>query len=397
MRLLYISKYQFVIKEDGAYALPAYGDAFWEKYLDVFDGVDVLAENVKGYLNNGTLTKITDNRINVTILPENTNPKDFKNDKKVKAILSNHIKKARAILIKPANRKGMQAIQIAKKMKKPYMIELTGDLNLTLKNHKNPLKRMYGPIIHKQTLRAIKDCEFGLYVTEKYLQKVYPIAGKQCGCTDTFIPNPEEKALLQRLDRINSLTKDSKIHVGIVASYHDDRKGLDTAIEALNIANNKKIILHVLGLGTQEDRDRWFGFANDKGVKDQLIFDPSLSGVEKVLRWNDGMDIIILPSRSEGLPRCIVESLSRACPCILSNVCGMPELVNEKWLHEPGDSNKLAELLLLMIADKNNMIMSAKENFKHSHDYTQSVLVARRNAFLSEFKDYCEEFCSKRG
>ena len=356
MRLLYISKYQFIKKEDGVYALPAYGDAFWQKYLDVFDGVDVLAEQVKGYLNNGTLAKITDERISVSILPENTNPKDFVNDKKIKKELAEHISRAEAILIKPANRKGMQAIAIAKKMHKPYMVELTGDLNLTLRNHKNLLKRLYGPIIHRQTLRAIKDCRFGLYVTEEYLQKVYPIAGKQCGCTDTFIPDPNPIALQKRIEKIEARNADSDTHIGLVASYHDSRKGIDTAIEALQIINKPNVFLHILGLGTEEDRQQWFKYADEKGVRSQLYFDPSLSGVEKVLAWNDNMDIIILPSRSEGLPRCIVESLSRACPCVLSDVCGLPELVNHKWLHKPGDADKLAELLLLMINDKEAML-----------------------------------------
>ena len=133
-----------------------------------------------------------------------------------------------------------------------------------------------------------------------------------------------------------------------------------------------------------------FKYADEKGVRSQLYFDPSLSGVEKVLAWNDNMDIIILPSRSEGLPRCIVESLSRACPCVLSDVCGLPELVNHKWLHKPGDADKLAELLLLMINDKEAMLYSAKENFNHAFDYTREALRFKRNDFLAAFRVDCE-------
>ncbi len=389
MRLLYVGRYQFVKKSDGDYALPAYGNHFWQKYLDVFDGVDVLGEDIKGYLNNGTLAKITDDRIRIELLPENTNPKSFKNDKEVKRLLEKHISAAEAILIKPACRKGMQAIEIAKKFNKPYMIEITGDLNLTLKNNSNPLKKLYGPIIHRQILHAIRDCKFGMYVSEKYLQKVYPIAGEQCGCTDTVIPDPEETALENRIHKINLLGKESPVKVGIVASYHDSRKGLDTAIKALAVLGDFRIELHVLGLGTEVDRCNWFDYARKYGVEKQLIFDSSKSNIKEVLEWNDEMDVIILPSRSEGLPRCIVESISRACPCILSNVCGMPELVNERWLHNPGDEKKLAFLLDEMINDKEKMRMAAQENFRHSFDYTQNVLKKRRNVFLSKFRDFC--------
>lgn len=386
MRLLYIGKYQFKKTNTGYAALPAYGDAFWAKYLDVFEGVDVLGEEIKGYLNNGTVTDITDPRVTVRLVAPNTNPKDFKNDGIVKRELNAAISKAEAVLIKPSCRKGMMAIEICKKLNKPYMVELTGDLKLTLSLHRSFLKRMYGPIIHKQVLRAIKDCKFGLYVTEEYLQKIYPIAGEQCGCTDTFIPDPDEKALEQRIEKING-THD-KFIIGLVASYHDNRKGIDIIIEALNKMKTTNVELHILGLGTEEDRKKWFKYAEEQGVKDKVIFDQSLAGVEKVLEWNDGIDIAILPSRSEGLPRCIVESMSRACPCILSDAAGMPELIEHKWLHKPGDAEKLAKLIDSMCNSNKNMEDAAKKNFDRSKDFAQKVLTSRRNAFLNRFKEY---------
>ena len=104
------------------------------------------------------------------------------------------------------------------------------------------------------------------------------------------------------------------------------------------------------------------------------------------------MDLIILPSRSEGLPRCIIESMSRACPCIVSNVCGLPELVPEEWLHDPGDYNKLSMLIKRMISNKEMMMSSAKENFTHSLDYSFESLRSKRNDFLLKFKKYAQEY-----
>ncbi len=390
MKLLYIGRCQFLKKDDRIYALPAYGKAFWEKYLDVFDEIHILGEQIKGYLNNGTVSLIEDPRIHVDLLPANTNPKDFCNDSLVKKQLRKYICQADAILIKPSCRKGMMAIHIAKKLKKPYMVELTGDLNLTLKNSTNLIKRMYRFYIHSRILSAIKDCEFGLYVTQEYLQKVYPIKGKQCGCTDTCISKCDTLVLENRLQRINGMQPDDVVSIGLVASYHDNRKGIDTAIEALSILNNDRIQLHILGLGTEEDRMKWKEYAQKLGVEKQLFFDPSLSGVENVLKWNDNIDIAILPSRSEGLPRCVVESLSRACPCIISNVCGMPELVEEKWLHSPDDSKTLANLIEKMLADKEHMRNAAKVNFEKAQEYDVELLTERRNEFLLEFRKYCE-------
>lgn len=389
MNLLYVSKYQFKKCDDKTYALPAYDDLFWSKYLDTFDRVDVLAEDIKKYLNVGALAEITDTRISVEILPPNTSPEDFINDRKIKKHLEEKIKAAEAILIKPSCRKGMMAIKIAEKYNKPYMIELTGDLSLTLRNHPNILKRIYNPFLHKQILRAIKNCKYGLYVTKEHLQKVYPIAGKQCGCTDTVLPYVFEEALYKRIEKIDNMTENCDIHIGMVASYHDKRKGLDTAIKTLSLLKDRNVFLHVLGIGTEHDRKKWLSFAKRHGVYSMLKFDPPLAGVENVLKWYDGMDLCILPSRSEGLPRCIVESISRACPNITSNVCGMPELVSENWVHNPSDYKKLAQLIVELINNKELMKTVAKESFNRSKDYQFDVLKTKRSPFLAEFKEYC--------
>lgn len=391
MKLLYISRCQFVRREDGIYALPAYGDFYWHKYLDVFDSVHVLGEPIKKYLNVEALAKLTDSRVCVDILPENTRPTDWIHDREVKNQLEKHIRAAQALLIKPSTRKGIMAIKLAKKYNKPYMIEMTGDLKLTLSQNPSLAKRLYGPILHKQTLSAIKDCPFGLYVTEHYLQKVYPIKGEQCGCTDTVILPPDAAVLDKRLAKIQNYTPDAVYKIGMVASYHDTRKGLDTALEALALLKDLKVELHVLGVGTEEDRNKWYALAEKHQVKDKLFFDTPLASIEKVLAWNDDMDLIILPSRSEGLPRCIVESISRACPCVVSDVCGLPELVDKRWVHAPADYTQLAHLIKTLLTDKTLLSQVANQNFKHAFNYTQEVLTKRRNTFLTRFKKYCEE------
>ena len=391
MKLLYIGRYQFIQKADGVYTLPAYGNAFWQKYLNVFDTVHVLGEPIKGYLYVGTLVKLTDSRVTVNVLPANTNPKEWVNDFEVKKQLKKYIQAAQAILIKPSSRKGIMAIKLAKKYKKPYMIELTGDLHRILLQHPNLFKRLYSPYLHSQITSAIKDCRFGLYVTESHLQKVYPISGEQCGCTDTNIPVPQESILQTRLNKISKYQPDTCYKIGLVGFYHGNHKGIDTALKAISLLQNIKAELHVLGIGTEEDRNKWYALAEKYQVKDKLFFDTPLTGIEKVLAWNDSMDLIILPSRSEGLPRCIVESISRACPCIVSDVCGLPELVDKRWIHNPEDAATLSGLMETLLSDKTLLSQAAKQNFEHSFNYTQDVLTKRRNAFLMRFKKYCEE------
>ena len=173
MKLLYISVFLFYKEDDTVYALPSCSDSFFQKYLDVFESVKVLGIPMESYLDKSRLVKMQDPRITVEIILPNTKPKDFFNDQAVKQSLEREIKKAEAILIKPASRRGMLAIKIAEKYNKPYMIEMTGDIHNALRQHPNMLKRFYAPILYRQIKWSIRNCQYGLYVSQKYLQEQY--------------------------------------------------------------------------------------------------------------------------------------------------------------------------------------------------------------------------------
>ena len=151
--------------------------------------------------------------------------------------------------------------------------------------------------------------------------------------------------------------------------------------------------LSVLGNGTEENREKWYAYAAERGVsRDRLHFPAPLSSVDKVLRWLDDRDAFVFPTRSEGLSRCIVEAMSRGCPCFATNICTMPELLPEECLFELDDDEKLAQLLLKYTSDKSLMRRLAEINFEHVKDYDAEILKERRNAFLSEFREYCESY-----
>jgi glycosyltransferase involved in cell wall biosynthesis len=116
-----------------------------------------------------------------------------------------------------------------------------------------------------------------------------------------------------------------------------------------------------------------------------------LSSSEEVLLWLDNMDFFVLPTRSEGLCRCIVEAISRGCPCFATNICSMPELLQQECLFELGDDKKLAELILYYSNNIEELKAVAIRNYNKSKEYGFEILRKRRNDFLNEFKKYCEE------
>lgn len=391
MELLYISMYQFVHEDSGYFVIPSFGDQFWKKYLEVYEKIHIIGEPLKGYLDKSKLVKLDTSKIKIDLLPPNNSPIDWKNDRLIAKELDGFVKNAESIIIKPASRKGVMAIRIAKKHKKPYMIEITGDLYTALKHNTNPLKRLYAPIIYTQIRRAIIDCKYGVYVTDHYLQEKYPIKGKTCGSSDAVIKVIDNEVLKLRLEKIYA--HNNSINIGLVGFYHDNNKGIDTAIEAVAgvIRSGINAVLQILGNGNEQDRKYWFSYAEKQNLPhENLVFPEPIVGLNNMLKWYDSMDIIILPSRSEGLPRTIVEAISRACPCITSNVCGLRELIEPQWVHEPGDSKQLFELLRKMLMNQDEMITSAESNFHKAKYYLESVQTGKRIAFMKEFKFFCE-------
>lgn len=94
------------------------------------------------------------------------------------------------------------------------MIEMTGDIHNALLQNPSRIRRMYAPVLYKQIRNRIQNCEFGLYVSNYYLQNKYPIKGKMCGCSDANISKLKPEILEERIKRIDDteLEKESIWH-----------------------------------------------------------------------------------------------------------------------------------------------------------------------------------------
>ena len=393
MDLLYISTFMFFGKDGSIYGLPSCADSFFEKYLDVFDNVHVIGEPPKSYLSQNAFIEIKNPRITVNVLPPNTSPKDFINDCVIKKELYRYIKNADAILIKPATRRGMMAIKIAEKLGKPYMIEMTGDIHNALRQHPNPLKRLYAPFFYYKIKKSISKTKFGLYVSKDYLQKQFPIQGKMCGCADVILRDFSPTILERRIKKISDMQQGDRINLALIGFYQGKMKGVDTAIRALGLLP-KNIHLSILGNGTEGNRKKWYAYGEKNGVYGRIHFPEPLPSSDAVMAWLDTMDIFVFPTRSEGFGRCVAEALARACPTFATDICTMPELLSPNCLFPIGDYKSLSEMIINTINDKEKMKTLARDNFIRAQEYEFEILKRRRDNFLKEFSNYCE-LCNK--
>ena len=263
----------------------------------------------------------------------------------------------------------------------PYMAILNEDVFKNLWNHPKKTFKLFAFPLSWMTSRMVRKANYACYVTQQYLQKRYPCRGKLCGCSDIEFLDIDERNLSAREKRIDSITRPYEI--GSIGSLTAKLKGQDTVIRTLAYLKQKGITdyrYHLVGQGSPNILKR---LADNLNVADLVVFEGEFSH-DDVLKWFEECDIYIHPSHSEGLPRTIIEAMTKATPCICSNVGGIPELISEDWLfdYNGNETEELANLIVRM--DKASMRREAKANFEKSKAYNPDMLERTRRLFFEK-------------
>nr|WP_246569786.1 glycosyltransferase family 4 protein [Lentibacillus saliphilus] len=182
------------------------------------------------------------------------------------------------------------------------------------------------------------------------------------------------------------MSQREKIKIGLVGSLNVDYKGHETVIKAINLIKDELPPFKIEFLG-KGDPNRWARLIFDNSLEDCIDFIGTLPSGNKVYNWMDSLDLLLQPSSAEAQGRSIIEAMSRGCPIIASEVGGIVELLDKDRLIRPGDYKSLANKILNVISDKEDMINQAKKNYINSKQYYRSNIDKKRNEFLRNFKN----------
>ena len=105
---------------------------------------------------------------------------------------------------------------------------------------------------------------------------------------------------------------------------------------------------------------------------------------DKVFELIDNIDIYIQPSLQEGLPRSVIEAMSRACPVIGSKTGGIPELINEEYIFNKKNIKEIEKLIENVGRNKEKLKSASKENFIKSKEFEKDKLRKKRENFYKE-------------
>jgi len=310
--------------------------------------------------------------------------------------LKNMIMESDAVIVRLPSEYGMMAAALARKYNKPWAVEVVGCAWDALWNYGGFNAKCYAPVAYLRMKSVVNKAPFALYVTSRFLQERYPPAkyAITTNISNVELDEIDRAPVDKRLKRLAHLRK--SFVFGTIGSLKSRSKGIETAVEALSrlsrIKPDIQFEYRVLGEG---DRSPYLQLARKNGVADRLRFDGYLPGGAPVLEWLDGIDIYLHPSFSEGLPRALIEAMSRGCPAVGSDAGGIPELISGNLIHRAGNAQQLVDILEKLTADSRILEEEAVRNFETSISYSKSILDKKRTEFLNRFSKYATKMKSE--
>ncbi len=224
-------------------------------------------------------------------------------------------------------------------------------------------------------------------MTNSFLQNRYPTNGRNISCSNVALVQQTEDVLNRRINKINQ-SLSSKTILGTIGSVDVPYKGHETIIKSLSVLQKFGYYNYEYQLVGKGDISRLKKIAEKYNVADKVKFCGTMSHNE-IFQWLEQIDIYAQPSRTEGLPRGLIEAMSCGVPSIGSNVGGIPELLSQETIFKNTHiKEKEVACLLIKLRDSSKLTKLAVDNFNKSKQYNKLMLDTRRNNFIKEFKEY---------
>lgn len=385
MRALFVHDHIFYRKDNDFYSpggLPAFA---WNRYLKNVDQLTVISRGSFDSHKKGLVLSSVDG-VTFDLLYNVRGGLDYyKHRKSIEAKLRAHIGKVDFVVIRVPSTIGYFAYKICKQMNVPFVSEVVGCAWDSTWNYGSFLIKMQAPFGFLQMKSIVKNSMAVTYVTKFFLQKRYPTKARIVTyASNVQIPLVSNEILEKRLYSLENIDGQNTFKIGIIGNLAVKYKGYDIALQSLNklrVLNPQvKFVFHLVGGGDQSYVNSLIKKFN---MQDYCNVIGHLKSGKEIFDFLDTLDLYLHPSRQEGLPRAVIEAMSRGCPILASSIAGVPELLASEFLHRPGDAKKLTGDLISVLSNVNLRKEMAISNFKVAKEYNKEILEERRESFFN--------------
>jgi len=380
MKIFFVHDHPFYKEHDEVYSGGSFPASLWKNYTSYFDKVIVyarLSKNpntkvVKSSLEGREVTfQLTDNYSSIKKLVSNFN--STKNE------LKENINRADLTIVRLPSILGYIAGYICVRCSKPFVVEQVGSSKENYITNGALKGKLIAPFAEKLNRYIVKNAPYVYYVTKNKLQNDYPNNGLKCSISNVIIHN-----IISSQDVVQSRFKSEKFKIGLIGGFDVSYKGQDVLLKAISILKKnikQNIELYFVGVGQY---DWLLKMANSLELSNNIKFIGSKESGKEILNFLATLSLYAQPSYTEGMPRGMLEAMSMGCPVLGSTAGGIADVVEEAFLHEPGDFQKLSKQIEELYTNRKLLLSESKRSIQKVEPYRKTNLDLEREKFYTE-------------
>ncbi|GAA5135725.1 glycosyltransferase family 4 protein [Thalassotalea piscium] len=245
--------------------------------------------------------------------------------------------------------------------------------------------KMLAPILgyfSKRTLK--KQCQRAVgvsYVTQHYLQQKYPSAAH--AITSHYSSLQLNEKYFSQKPRVYTYPARKLVFIGSLNQLY---KAPDILFKAFAKLVKRDCNFHLTVIGTGVHQLMLEQLAQALEIQHNITFTGEVNH-QQVLSYLQHAEVFVLPSRTEGLPRAMIEAMAQGLPCVGSVAGGIPELLAPDFCVPINDINALYMALNTLCNNTQLLTAQSTINLAASNDYQEGVLTQRRTDFYQKLKD----------
>lgn len=358
--------------------------SFWDRYLDVFDTIDVLVrtEMVSYDPKYNDYNSVEHPKVNIIMVPM------FKSIKELlinfseirKTIKKQNLSRYDAVIVRLPSLLGFLVSSNKFSKSIPCGAEVVADMSIA-PSDSGLGGKFKAYVFHTLLKHYVKKADGVAYVTKTALQEKYPADSKAVLNNYSSI-NLDKSYFYEKTHYLKTKVEAFKlIHV---STLNSNAKGhivfIDTVKKLLEDGYNVQGTI----VGGGAFKSYYEQYSIKGALENNIIFTGSISDPKILREQYINSDILLFPSEFEGLPRTVIEAMSCSLAVVASNVGGIPELLDEAWMSSADDMEffytKTKELL-----DKPMLLeTTSKANYHKAFKYEAQEVQKRRNKFFTD-------------
>ena len=390
MRVLLTSEARFERTPDGViWGAAPYGAAMWRRYLDVFSSALLMARvSDVGRPSPGSVEALSSG-IEFCPLPPYAGLGGLvRHLRPVRTAISRSIRDCDAVILRSPSPIAFLTSRAVLDAGRSYGAQIVGDPDQVFAAGaiRHPLRIPLRRLATVAQQRLSRDAAAVLFVTKRVLQSKYPTRGRMYSASDVslddsdFAPCP-----------VGGLHRGTPFTLVTVASLDQPYKGTALLLEAVaRLRRHDEMRVLIVGAGrllpALQQRANALGLGSVVEFRGQV----DREGVRKALKSSD---LFVLPSRTEGLPRALLEAMAQGLPAVATDVGGIPELLSSDCLVPPGDVRRLADSIDAFMSSDRWLATAGERNRYVATAYHEKHQMAIRKEFLQSVAGDAHRVC----